>query len=339
MINFENVNILWIIFQSFSLPKIKALSADITNPTLVKALLKILSFEKRLEKLAKVRKMLTGHKKRVNSLSTLSNGNIVSASDDCTLKIWDLKSLQCIFTIEDDCMINSVVALNDDMIAYCTYSSIKVQEIKDDYKSFKHIDMGDRRAFNNLLLLPNGKLATYAENKYGPAVVLILDLENDYKIIKSFTYPFQVHCIVNLPNNKFAIGTYYVIRIYDCKILKEVKVLNAHIDWVYSLVYIEKENVLISGSNDKTIKVWDMSEYVCLRTMNGEVEVKCLMSLPNGYFAAAYYDNTVKIWTTYDFECIHTFNLHKQVITSIMLVDDNKLVSASLEKNIIVSKF
>jgi WD40 repeat protein len=127
MVNFENVNILWIIFQSFTIPKIKALSTEITNPTLIKAMLKVLNFEKRLEKLGKVTKILTGHKKKVNSLSKLSNGDIISASDDCMLKIWDLKSFQCVFTIEDDCIINSVIVLNYDIIAYCTYSNIKVQ--------------------------------------------------------------------------------------------------------------------------------------------------------------------------------------------------------------------
>jgi hypothetical protein len=46
------------------------------------------------------------------------------------------------------------------------------------------------------------------------------------------------------------------------------------------------------------------------------------LALPNGYFAATYYDNTVKIWTTYDFKCIHKFKLHNQAITLLMLVDD-----------------
>jgi hypothetical protein len=56
MISFENANILWIIFQSFTIPKIKVLSAEITNPTLIKAMLKVLNFGKRLEKLGKVKK-------------------------------------------------------------------------------------------------------------------------------------------------------------------------------------------------------------------------------------------------------------------------------------------
>jgi WD40 repeat protein len=136
--------------------------------------------------------------------------------------------------------------------------------------------MEDRRAFNNLFLLSNGNFATYAEHGFAQAMVLILDLENDYKILKSFIYPFKVQCFINLPNNKFATGSSYVIRVYDISEDYKVKELEEHYDWVYSLAYIEKENLLISGSNDKTIKIWNMSEYKHIITMRDVVAARCI---------------------------------------------------------------
>jgi WD40 repeat protein len=77
----------------------------------------------------------------------------------------------------------------------------------------------------------------------------------------------------------------------------------------------------------------------CIKTLiNGEA-VKCLVALPEGYFASSLYDNSVNVWTTYDYECIHTFNLLRSIITFLLLVEDDKIVSASLGNSIIISKF
>jgi WD40 repeat protein len=339
MISLENINILWLVFESFPLPKVKAISSEIANSTLLKVMYKIMSFEKRLEKLGKNKSLLIGHKNKVNSLAILQDGNIISASDDKTLKVWDIKTLQCIFTIEDDSMINSVIVLNDGTIVYCTYS-IKVQETKDDYNSFKTIDLEDYRALNNLVLLSNDNLAISASNKFGlGSVVLTLDPSDDYKCIKSLSFLYKVDCIINLLSNIF-ISSANMIHVYNIdEDYKEIERLGEHWGYVYSLAYVEKANLLISGSNNKNIRIWNMDDYKCIKTINCDAAVKCLLALPNGYFLSAYYDNTVKVWTTNDFECIHTFNLHKQVITSMIMVDDNKVVSASFEKNIIVLKF
>jgi WD40 repeat protein len=338
MISLENINILWLVFESFPLPKVKAISSEIANSTLLKVMYKIMSFEKRLEKLGKNKSLLIGHKNKVNSLAILQDGNIISASDDKTLKVWDIKTLQCIFTIEDDSMINSVIVLNDGTIVYCTYS-IKVQETKDDYNSFKTIDLEDYKALNNLVVLSNGNLAISASNKIGLGfVVLTLDPYDDYKCIKSLSFLYKVDYIINLSSNMF-ISFDYLVKVYNIdEDYKEIKTLSENWGFVYSLAYVKKANLLIS-SNNKTIRFWNMNEYKCIKTINCHAAVKCLLALPNDYFLSAHYDNTVKIWTTYDFKCIHTFNLYKQVITSLMLVDYNKVVSTSLGENIIVLKF
>jgi hypothetical protein len=56
--------------------------------------------------------------------------------------------------------------------------------------------MEDRRAFNNIFLLSNGNLATYAENEFAQAMVLILDLENDYKIIKNLSILLKFNALL-----------------------------------------------------------------------------------------------------------------------------------------------
>jgi WD40 repeat protein len=226
-------------------------------------MLKTLSFEKRLEKLGKVKKVLKGHKGKINSMAILHNDNLISASDDKTLKVWDIKTFQCIFTIEEEYPINSIITLNENTIACSTFSNIKLRDIKEDYKCIMIISPDESKAFNNLLLLHNGNLATYAENLIGNHYILILDTtNNDYKCIKSLYRHSKVHAIINLPINMLAAGSgvYMSINIYNITDYKIIKELKGHDDDVYCLAVIEKANLLISGSNDTTIRLWDMND-------------------------------------------------------------------------------
>jgi len=43
---------------------------------------------------------LTGHTSDVNALTVLSDGSLVSGSDDNTIKIWDIKNGQTIKTLQ-----------------------------------------------------------------------------------------------------------------------------------------------------------------------------------------------------------------------------------------------
>ena len=43
----------------------------------------------------------------------------------------------------------------------------------------------------------------------------------------------------------------------------ELKAENAHSDWVYSVAFSPDGKTIVSGSRDKTIKVWDAGNPAC----------------------------------------------------------------------------
>ena len=49
---------------------------------------------------------------------------------------------------------------------------------------------------------------------------------------------------------------------------KELKTLNGHTDYVWSLTVLA-DNTLASGSVDKTIKIWDTEKGQLIKTLNG----------------------------------------------------------------------
>ena len=85
---------------------------------------------------------------------------------------------------------------------------------------------------------------------------------------------------------------------------------------------------VVSGSNDRTLKVWDASTSECLRTLTGHTwparrrrpveprvarsstprgaQVKCVAVLPNGHIVSGSGDNTLKVWGASTSNCIQT---------------------------------
>jgi WD40 repeat protein len=77
-------------------------------------------------------------------------------------------------------------------------------------------------------------------------------------------------------------------------ILGKSKVLEGHRSWVKS-VYVQ-DNLIISGSGDKTIRIWDINTGKCLKTLEGHYGwVKSVFAKDNLVISGSN-DNTIRIW-------------------------------------------
>ena len=78
----------------------------------------------------------------------------------------------------------------------------------------------------------------------------------------------------------------------------EKKSLTGHKGWVRSLTVSPDGKVLVSASDDQTIKFWDLSTGRNFRTLKGHTGgVRCVAFSPDGKrLASASWDRTVKLW-------------------------------------------
>ena len=61
------------------------------------------------------------------------------------------------------------------------------------------------------------------------------------------------------------------------------------------------ENRLASGSNDESIKIWDLSTFTCLQTLTGHRDtVMLLVALSENCLASSSADRSIKIWSLGD---------------------------------------
>jgi WD40 repeat protein len=112
---------------------------------------------------------------------------------------------------------------------------------------------------------------------------------------------------------------------------KCVATLTGHRESVYSLAFNPDGTMLASGSNDQTIKLWDLHTGTPIRDLDGHLWVRSVAVSPNGTtVASAGGDRTVRIWDTRTGEEIRAIEAHEGDISSVLFVpNSHMLVTAS----------
>ena len=91
-----------------------------------------------------------------------------------------------------------------------------------------------------------------------------------------------------------------------------VKTLKGHTEPIKCFVIYQLTKV-ISGSEDKSIKIWDLNSSKCLQTLLGHTGVvsSLLLLKPNlDCLASGSIDKTIKIWSLTNFTCLFTLVCH-----------------------------
>jgi len=78
--------------------------------------------------------------------------------------------------------------------------------------------------------------------------------------------------------------------------IHNIKTLTGHTSDANALTVLS-DGSLVSGSNDNTIKIWDVKNGQTIKTLTGHTNsVRALTVLPDGSLVSGSYDNTIKIW-------------------------------------------
>jgi WD40 repeat protein len=89
---------------------------------------------------------------------------------------------------------------------------------------------------------------------------------------------------------------------------------------VITSMTLTSDNKLITASKDKTLKIWNLNSYLCIKTLEGHNNpVHSVLTLPNGIIISCTNQGEIKFWDPRKYyECIRT-------IRKALLVNYNKL--------------
>ena len=80
--------------------------------------------------------------------------------------------------------------------------------------------------------------------------------------------------------------------------------------------------MVISGSLDNTLKMWNVEDASCMRTLFGHIEGVWDVDMDRLRIVSASHDRTIKIWDRASGRCLHTLVGHRGAVTSVALGDD-----------------
>ena len=118
---------------------------------------------------------------------------------------------------------------------------------------------------------------------------------------------------------------------------RKIYTLQGHSNYVYSIAFSPDGKSILSGSHDKTIKLWDVTTRAQILTIQAHSSwVHSVTFTPDGKtLASGSDDNTIKLWDVTTGAQIRTIQAHSGSVRSVAFSPDGKiLVSGSGDKTI-----
>ncbi|XP_054155205.1 F-box/WD repeat-containing protein 7-like [Oppia nitens] len=114
------------------------------------------------------------------------------------------------------------------------------------------------------------------------------------------------------------------------RLLKEILYLKGHDDHVITCLQFNPiSNLIVSGSDDNTLKVWCSETGRCKRTLTGHTGGVWSSQLSSdNIIISGSTDRTLKVWNAMSGECLHTLYGHTSTVRC-MALHENQVVSGS----------
>lgn len=315
-----------------------------------------------------------GHTGSINNVAITANSHCVSAADDGTLRVWDLRAGVCLHTLAGHTgWVKCVLITTDNRCVSCGGdNTIKVWDLKSGI--CLHTLRGHTGLVTCILMTTDGRCVsgssdgtlrvwdidsekcrqTMAEHKGRVECISMLDNElcvsgswdNSLKVwnintgkclltLEEHTNP--INCIATTTDGRFISGSVDTsLRVWNLDSTESLHKLEGHTGQVKCLA-VTTDNLCVSGSCDGTLKIWDLESGNCLDTLTGHQGViNCVTVRQDGLCISGSADSTLKVWNLQTRDCIYTLPGHTRPVKCIAATVDNLLVSTSDDSSLLV---
>jgi serine/threonine protein kinase len=115
------------------------------------------------------------------------------------------------------------------------------------------------------------------------------------------------------------------------------RIFKGHTDVVSSVSFSPDGRFALSGCNDRTLRLWEVSSGKCLRTFEGHSgEVSSVSFSPDGRFAlsgSGNGDGTLRLWEVSSGRCLRTFEGHTSWVFSVSFSPDGRFALSGGDDN------
>ncbi|KAF9040662.1 dynein regulator [Panaeolus papilionaceus] len=295
---------------------------------------------------SEARHVLQGHRDKINAVSFHPQYSVLaSASVDATVKIWDWDSGECERTLKShtkavsDCQYDStgkvLATCSDDLF-------IKLWNVPDDYKNYATL-RGHEHSISNINFMPgdNQLISASRDNS-----VRVWDVQTSHCVKVLKPHDEWIRCALPSIDGRLLLtcSDDHTARITDMETAALKIEMRGHDNRIECVSFIPVAAIpairelvampptaatskidalgisfVVTGSRDKTIKVWDALRGQCLWTFVGhDGWVQAITFHPSGkYLLSAADDHTMRVWDLKTGRCLKKIEAHSPFVQCI----------------------
>ncbi len=297
---------------------------------------------------------LTGHSgtlSSVNALAISPDSNILaSASDDKIVKLWDLNTQKVLASLSGHSQAVKSVTFSPDGQILATASddkTIKLWQVE----TLEEIStlFGHSHAVKSVTFSPDGQiLASGSWDK----TIKLWDVNSGREICTITGHQLQVNAVAFSPQGQLLASASYdrTIRLWEISALEDFQrelqnrpcysllgTLSGHAWAVLTVAFSPDGKILATGSDDNTIKLWEVNtgQLICTLVGHSWSVVAVAFTADGETLLSASCDKTVKLWRVSTAEEIVTLSGHVDSVSAVAVSKVRQLIaSGSRDKTI-----
>ncbi|KDR85754.1 hypothetical protein GALMADRAFT_132409 [Galerina marginata CBS 339.88] len=119
--------------------------------------------------------------------------------------------------------------------------------------------------------------------------------------------------------------------------LKLIGTCKGHKRGVWTARFGKAERVLATGSGDKTVKLWSLDDYSCLRTFEGHTNSVLRVDFLNAglQLVSAGSDGLVKLWNIREEDCVTTLDNHEDKVWALAVGSDERTIVSGAADSVV----
>ncbi|MEH1871403.1 serine/threonine-protein kinase [Nostoc sp.] len=297
---------------------------------------------------------LTGHSGTLSSVNTLAispdSKTLASGSDDKKIKLWDLNSQNVIASLSGHTQAVKSVTFSPDGQILATASddkTIKLWQVE----TLEEIStlLGHAHAVKSVAFSPDGQIL--ASGSWDKKIKL-WDVNTGREICTITGHQLQVNSVAFSPQGQLLASASFdrTIRLWRIPALESsqtepqnrpcyslLSTLSGHAWAVLTVAFSPDGQILATGSDDNTIKLWEVNtgQLICTLVGHSWSVVAVAFTADGETLLSASCDKTVKLWRVSTAEEIVTLSGHVDSVSAVAVSKVTQLIaSGSRDKTI-----